>query len=277
MRVAQAVLSEDKPPDSSALSHCSYHKNCMDAWLLIVLGHRAACAHSAASHEHTKVGIVYCWRWSLSATLKIPMVPLERNLYYHPSARLLWERQFEEVLLGLWWETIPNWECDFVHRKQGNCSYRKTCMISRWLERSRTWLACGRNRWRMLILMNQFHYLTSYIWDALNVNASRTNHYWWMQKHVRVTNFCWSNCRIPGREKPPGKTVAWSNGIEGHAENCVERYCELANIKTEQLYNVSCPCLDDHHCKKEEPESVGELSTACSQNCSKMLVFGSYW
>ena len=29
------------------------------------------------------------------------------------------ERQFEEVLLGLRWEKVPNWECLFVHRKQG--------------------------------------------------------------------------------------------------------------------------------------------------------------
>ena len=27
-----------------------------------------------------------------------PVVPLERNLYGHPLARLLWERQFEEAL-----------------------------------------------------------------------------------------------------------------------------------------------------------------------------------
>ena len=30
-----------------------------------------------------------------------PVVPLERNLYGHPLACLLWERQFEEVLLEL--------------------------------------------------------------------------------------------------------------------------------------------------------------------------------
>ena len=45
------------------------------------------------------------------------MVPLERNLYGHPSAGLLWERQFEEALLELGWEKVPNWECMFVHRK----------------------------------------------------------------------------------------------------------------------------------------------------------------
>ena len=47
------------------------------------------------------------------------MVPPERNLYGHPSTGLSWERQFEEVLLELGWEEVPNCECLFVHRKQG--------------------------------------------------------------------------------------------------------------------------------------------------------------
>ena len=47
------------------------------------------------------------------------VVPLERNLYGHPFAGLLWERQFDEVLLELEWENVPNWECMFVHQKQG--------------------------------------------------------------------------------------------------------------------------------------------------------------
>ena len=38
--------------------------------------------------------------------------------YGHPLAGLFWERQFEEVLLELGWEKVPNWECLFVHRKQ---------------------------------------------------------------------------------------------------------------------------------------------------------------
>ena len=48
-----------------------------------------------------------------------PVVPLERNLYGHPLAGLLWERQFEKVLLKHGWEKIPNWECLFVHRDKG--------------------------------------------------------------------------------------------------------------------------------------------------------------
>ena len=47
--------------------------------------------------------------------------------------------------------------------------------------------------------------------------------------------------------------------------------CELANTKTEQLYTVSTPCLDDHHFKKEELESFGEVSKVCSQMVLKCL------
>ena len=48
-----------------------------------------------------------------------PVVPLERNLCGHPLAGLLWERQFEKILLKHGWEKIPNWECLFVHREKG--------------------------------------------------------------------------------------------------------------------------------------------------------------
>ena len=48
-----------------------------------------------------------------------PVVPLERNLYGHLLAGLLWERQFEKILLKHGWEKIPNWQCLFVHREKG--------------------------------------------------------------------------------------------------------------------------------------------------------------
>ena len=52
-------------------------------------------------------------------SMEDPVVLLERNLYGHPLAGLLWERQFEKVLLKHGWENIPNWECLFVHREKG--------------------------------------------------------------------------------------------------------------------------------------------------------------
>ena len=62
-----------------------------------------------------------------------------------------------------------------------------------------------------------------------------------------------------------------SYDMEGHAKKCVERYCELANKTTQQLYKVSTPCIDDHHFKEEELKSVGELSKVCSQIVLKCL------
>ena len=57
----------------------------------------------------------------------------------------------------------------------------------------------------------------------------------------------------------------WSYDMEGHAKQCVERYCELTNETTQQLYKVSTPCIDDHHFKEEELKSVGELSKVSSK------------
>ena len=59
-------------------------------------------------------------KWPKSwSSMEDPVVPLERNLYGHPLAGLLWERQFEKILLKHGWEKIPNWECLFVHREKG--------------------------------------------------------------------------------------------------------------------------------------------------------------
>ena len=64
---------------------------------------------------------------------------------------------------------------------------------------------------------------------------------------------------------------SWSYDMAGHAKKYVERYCELANKTTQQLYKVSTPCIGDHHFKEEELKSVGELSKLCSQIVLKCL------
>ena len=63
---------------------------------------------------HDTNGLNHAW-----SSMEDPVVPLERNLYGHPLAGLLWERQFEKILLKHGWEKIPNWECLFVHREKG--------------------------------------------------------------------------------------------------------------------------------------------------------------
>ena len=59
-------------------------------------------------------------KWPKSwSSVEDPVVPLERNLYGHPLARLLWERQLEKNLLQHGWEKVSKWECLFVHREKG--------------------------------------------------------------------------------------------------------------------------------------------------------------
>ena len=59
-------------------------------------------------------------KWPKSwSSMEDPVVPLERNLYGHSLAGLLWERQFEKILLKHGWEKVPNSECLFVQREKG--------------------------------------------------------------------------------------------------------------------------------------------------------------
>ena len=67
------------------------------------------------------------------------------------------------------------------------------------------------------------------------------------------------------------ESLRGSYDLEGHAKKCVERYCELANRTTQQLYKVSTPCIDDHHFKEEELKSLGDWSQVCSQIVLKCL------
>ena len=66
--------------------------------------------------ENSRIGMP---RHLDSSTTTQMEVPCERNLYGHPLAGLLWERQFEKILLQHAWEKVSNWECLFVHREKG--------------------------------------------------------------------------------------------------------------------------------------------------------------
>ena len=47
-------------------------------------------------------------KWPKSwSSMEDPVVPLERNLYGHPLAGLLWERQFENFLMKYGWRKVP--------------------------------------------------------------------------------------------------------------------------------------------------------------------------
>ena len=198
-----------------------------------------------------------------------PVVPLERNLYGHPLAGLLWERQFEKILLKHGWEKIPNWECLFVHRERG-------LFLSVYVDDIK--LAGKKHNidpmWRVLNKEVDLGLPTSFL-DHVYLGC--------IQRQCEISKDIVDNYRTMfesrisagGLEKLPFpqniRISSWSYDMAGHAKKCVERYCELANKTTQQLYKVSTPCIDDHHFKEEETKSVGELSNACSQIVLKCL------
>ena len=75
-------------------------------------------------------------------------IPWYRNFFGHPLAGLLWERQFEQALLELGWEKVPNWECMFVQRKPGLFLSDKCGWYQNGRKEAEKWLPCGRNWWK---------------------------------------------------------------------------------------------------------------------------------
>ena len=185
-----------------------------------------------------------------------PVVPLERNLYGHPLAGLLWERQFENILLKHGWEKIPNWECLFVHREKG-------LFLSVYVDDIKL---AGKKQnldpmWKVLNKEVDLGDPTSFL-DHVYLGCT--------QRKCEISKDIVDNYRtmFESRISPGGSEnlpfpqyihiSSWSYDMAGHAKKCVERYCELANKTTQQLYKVSTPCIDDHHFKEEETKSVGE-------------------
>ena len=209
-------------------------------------------------------------KWPKSwSSMEDPVVPLERNLYGHPLAGLLLERQFEKILLQSGWEKVSNWECSFVHREKGLFSSVFVDDIK----------LAGKKQnldpmWKVLNKEVDLGEPTSFL-DHVYLGCT--------QRQCQISKDIVDNYRTMFESRISARRVeklplprnlrisSWSYDMEGHAKKCVERYCELANKTTQQLCKVSTPCIDDHHFKEEEMKSVGELSHVCSQIVLKCL------
>ena len=110
-------------------------------------------------------------KWPKSwSSIEDPVVPLERNLYGHPLAGLLWERQFENIH----WDTVgrrfPIGNAYSYTVKKGY-SYLCLWMTSNWLERNRTLIRCGHYSTKKSIWENQHLSLIMKTWHALKDNV----------------------------------------------------------------------------------------------------------
>ena len=204
-----------------------------------------------------------------------PVVPLERNLHGHPLAGLLWERQFEKILMKYGWKKVFKWECFFVHRQ-------KRLFLSVYVDDIKL-VGKKQNSNSMWKVFNKEVDLGEPTSFLDHVYLGRTQRQCDTSKDI-VDNYkpmLESRISAGATEKLPCsgnlRISSWSCDMEGHAKKCVERYCDLANKTTQQLYKVSTPCIDDHRFKEEELKSVGELSKVMLSNRSEMLILGTYW
>ena len=212
----------------------------------------------------------HTWQKSWSS-MEDRVVPSERDLHGHSLAGLLWERQFEKILLKYGWEKVSGWECFFVHREKG-------LLLSVYVDDIKL---AGKKQniypmWKVLMKDVDLGEPTSFFdhvylgctereCDTSKDIVDNTRNMFDSKISAGTTE------KLPYSEKLGADISSWSYDMEGDAKKFVERYCELANKTTQQLYKVTTPCFDDHQFKEEEMGSVGDLSKVCSQIVLKCL------
>ena len=172
------------------------------------------------------------------------------------------------------WEKIPNWECLFVHREKG-------LLLSVYVDDIKL---AGKKQnlnpmWKRLNKEVDLGEPTSFL-D--HVYLGRTQRQCEISKDI-VDNYramFESRISAEGTEKLPYsenfRISSWSYDMAGHAKKCVERYCELANKTTQQLYKVSTPCIDDPDILwsvNKLARSITKWTKACDKRLNRLISY----
>ena len=239
-----------------------------------------------------------------------PVCPLERNLYGHPLVGLLWERHLEDALFKVKWRKLPGWECLYIHHDQQlflsvyvddfKMVGKKENLLKMWetmrkyvdLEpetelSDNVYLGCNQSRaspdQSLLLEKNQlFKKLTTHEkvlaeGDLYGPNTETTSEAAGDRGSKRKKaskNPTTATDHRTIKPYPPSclaKTKAWNYDMIGHAEQCVQRWCELAKKETKDLPFVGTPCIDDHDLRPEDLITQGALVDVCSRIVLKCL------
>ena len=134
---------------------------------------------------------------------------------------LLWERQFEEGLLELGWEKVS---LKLVEHDEPTS----------FLEH--VYLGCTQR--------------------ACKVNENIVQYREMFESRISAT----ATGKLAGWEKPHATTVLWSYDMEGHARKVHWEVMCTGKKRRSNCAKFQAPCLNDHNFKKEELETVGDLS-----------------
>ena len=212
-------------------------------------------------------------KWPKSrSSMEDPVVPLERNLHGHPLAGLLWERQFEKVLLKHGWERVPNWECLFVHRE-------KELVLSVYVDDIKL---AGKKQnldpmWKVIMkdvgLGEPTFFLDHVYLGCTQKGVSNEQRYCGQITEIflnpnsllELRKSCFT-LRNLAHTCPHGPMI-W----KVIRRNAWKDTANWRTKATQQLYKVATPCIEDHQFKEEELGSVGEMSKVCPQIVLKCL------
>ena len=177
-------------------------------------------------------------KWPKSwSSMEDPVVPLERNLYGHPLAGLLWEKQSEKILLKHGLEKIPNWECLFVHRE-------KALFLSVYVDGIKL---AGKKQnldpmWKVLNKEVDLGETNIFLGSCIlgphsSTMRNKQRYCGQLQNHFESRI---SAGRVEKLPFPQNLHISsWSYDMAGHAKKCVERYCELATPCILSISSVS--------------------------------------
>ena len=173
-------------------------------------------------------------KWPKSwSSMEDPVVPLERNIYGHPLAGLLWVRQFEKIQIG-------------------NVS--------------------------LFIVKKDYSYLCMWMDIKLAGKKQNLDPMWIVDNYRTMFESRISAGRVEKLPFPQNLRISsWSYDMAGHAKKCVERYCELANKTTQQLYKSIYSMHRWPPLQRRRNEICWRLVTCMLSNCSKMLILGTNW
>ena len=163
------------------------------------------------------------WTKSLSS-MEDPVVLLERNLYGHPLAGLLWERQFEKVLLNAWMGENSKLGMSL-------CSSWKRSILICVCGWHKNWLERNTNidpMWKVLNKEVDLGEPTSFL-DHVYLGCT--------ERQCEVSQDIVDNYRTMFESRISAERLeklpfsqnlrisSWSYDMVGHAKKCVERYC----------------------------------------------------
>ena len=131
-------------------------------------------------------------------------------------------------------------------------------------------IRCGKYSTKKSICENQHLYLIIYTWAALKANVISNDIVDNYRTMFESRTWAVRTEKLPFTQNL--HILSWSYNMVGHAKKCVERYCELANKTTQQLYKSiysmhRCPPL-----QRRRNKICWRLVTRMLPNCSEMLV-----